>query len=515
MRLLLVFALLGMIAEPAPAGDDVLKHFERVAGELPFFALGDFLFDRELTAQGPPDEADRYNKTLSRLIHGEIAGSATGMVLISAKRVSSGEVSPLLRDEDPKVRTLAMAWLFANDEEATLPRLVELVNDPAETFPTPLPTAVMYVPGRERPSPPLEKQTVGDVARKMLAFYMERAGYYYGVEGRGEHAGFSGYWDRRGERKSCLSWFAVELDRATHGVSPLRQDSRSRVFAVHGDIDTLPPVEKEMALIGVFADRRELREVVSEQELVFAARRLGPERLLTLLRGEPLVDDPDLPHYSDHIRDFVLRHAGELLRPADGDWLIERGRATRKTDWFLAAAEVRPESASQIVLEAFETCDFLADERTRAATALWRLAGPGREENGNEGFLIDWFFEDDEPRMGRTPYRAGFVDFLTERFNGADRSLLARIVRDARFEQVDWGTLEALVRGLNRNLLHPVVSSKELDGTRHPIGKMHFPGMMERAREEYPAETAQLLTTLASWRERVRKRLGDWEPVVE
>ena len=117
--------------------------------------------------------------------------------------------------------------------------------------------------------------------------------------------------------------------------------------------------------------------------------------------------------------------------------------------------------------------------------------------------------------MGRTPYRAGFVDFLTERFNGADRSLLARIVRDARFEQVDWGTLEALVRGLNRNLLHPVVSSKELDGTRHPIGKMHFPGMMERAREEYPAETAQLLTTLASWRERVRKRLGDWEPVVE
>jgi FtsZ-binding cell division protein ZapB len=39
--------------------------------------------------------------------------------------------------------------------------------------------------------------------------------------------------------------------------------------------------------------------------------------------------------------------------------------------------------------------------------------------------------------------------------------------------------------------------------------------MMERARQEYPRETAELLATLASWRERIRARLGDWEPSPE
>jgi len=370
----------------------------------------------------------------------------------------------------------------------------------------------MYPPGREPPSPPLEDQTVGDVARAMVSFYMERAGLYYGVEGRGEHPGFAEYWDRRGERAHCLSWFAVRLDRATHGVSPLRQDSRSGVFALRRDIDRLAPIEREVALIGLFGDKTELRSLVTEQDLVFAGRRLGAERLLTLLRSEPLVDDPDLSHYLDGIRDFVLRHSGELLRPADGAWLIEQGRKTRKAEWFLAAAEVQPGAASRIFLEAFKVCDFVWDERTRAATALWRLAGPGSGDDGNGDFLIDWFFEDDEPKMGRAPYRAGFVDFLTERFRDDDRRLLARIVRDARFEQLDWATLESLVKGLNRNLLHAVVSSGELNEMRHPLGKSHVHGMMERARKEYPRETEELLAALKAWRNRVRARMSDWEP---
>jgi len=430
--------------------------------------------------------------------------------LLGAKRPSSAEVSGLLRHQDPKVRTLAMAWLFANDGQAALPRLVEFVNDPAQTFPTPLPTAVAYLPGEERPSPPLKDHTVGDVARAMLAFYMGSAGYYYGVEGRGENPGFDGYWAGRGKRTHCLSWFAVRLDRSTHGVSPLRPRSAYRVYEVRREIDALPPIEREVALLGVFADKNELRSLVTEQDLVFAGRRLGAERLLTLLRGEPLTDDPDLPHFSERIQDFVLRNAAELLRPADGAWLLERGRETHQADWFLAAAEVQPESAAEVLREAFKTCNFLWDERTRAATALWRLAG-----QGNEDYLIDWFFRDNEPKMGREPYRAGFIDFLTERFSVADRSLLARIARDIRFEQLDWGTLESLIRGLNRNLLHAIAPSNELDSIRHPLGKSHVHGMMERARQEYPRETAELLATLASWRERIRARLGDWEPSPE
>ncbi len=492
------------------AAAEVQEDFEKAAKELPFFSLDDFLFDRELMAQVRPAEADRYNEIVARLIHGEVPIPAEGIALLGAKRPSSAEVSGLLRHQDPKVRTLAMAWLFANEGQAALPRLVEFVNDPAPTFPTPLPTAVAYLPGEERPNPPLKDHTVGDIARAMLAFYMGSAGYYYGVEGRGENPGFDGYWAGRGKRTHCLSWFAVRLDRSTHGVSPLRPRSASRVYEVRREIDALPPIEREVALLGVFGDKNELRSLVTEQDLVFAGRRLGAERLLTLLRGEPLTDDPDLPHFSDRIQGFVLRNAAELLRPADGAWLLERGRETRQADWFLAAAEVRPESAAEVLREAFKTCKFVWDERTRAATALWRLAG-----QGNEDYLIDWFFRDDEPKMGREPFRGSFIDYLMKRFSIADRRLLVRIVRDERFEQLDWGTLEFFIKGLNRNLLHPVVSSHELDSTSHPLGKSHVHGMMERARQLHPRETAELLATLESWRERIRARLSDWEPSPE
>ncbi len=163
------------------AAAEAREDFENAAKELPFFALDDFFYDRELMARVRPAEADKYNEIVARLIHGEVPVSAEGISLLGASRPSSAEVSGLLRHEDPKVRTLAMAWLFANDGQAALPRLAGLVNDSAPTFGTPLLMAVMWLPGEERPSPPLKDHTVGDVARAMLAFYMDRAGYYYGV----------------------------------------------------------------------------------------------------------------------------------------------------------------------------------------------------------------------------------------------------------------------------------------------------------------------------------------------
>ena len=432
MRSLLVSALLVLFLLPASGASSVREDFEQAAGALSFFSWGDFLYGRELTLRVPGDEARKYNETLAHLIDSGLAGTTGRPILRASRRASPEEVSALLRHENSKVRTLAMAWLFANKGQSALPQLVELVGDTAETFPVPQPVASIYLPGRDPPDPPLKTQTVSDIARGMLAFYMERAGYYYGVEGKNEHPGFDEYWGRRSERAFCLSWFAVKLDRATGGISPLAYGAELRAHEVRRQVDELPPVDREVMLLGLFSAKTDLRDVVSEQDLVFAGRRLGAGRLLQLLRGESVIDDPDLPHYRDRIRDLVLQHSAELLRPADGPWLIEQGRTTRKADWFRAAAGVRPESASVILREAFQTCDFLGDGRARTATALWRLAG-----QENEDFLVEWFFGDEAPKVGRAPYRVGFIDFLAERFQVIDRRLLARFVRDTRFEQLD------------------------------------------------------------------------------
>ena len=506
MRSVVVLLLVGLSAAPAAFAGEAREEFEQAAEELSFFALDDFLYDRDFTARVPANDARQYRETVDRLFRGQVR--ADGPFVLNAMRPqpSPTEVRVLLGHDDPKVRTLAIAWLFARQGQQALPLLSEHVNDTAETFPGLQLVASIALPAKVR----TENRTVGQVARGMVDFYMERAGFYYGVEGRNEHPGFDQYWEQRRDREHCLSWFAVQLDRATQGMSPLRRNAESKARRVRYEIDRLSPVEREIALLALFAGKTELRNVVSEQDLLFAGRRLGPERLLRVLRGESIVDDPDLPHYQERIRDFVLEHAVELLRPEDAPWLLTQGEATRSVAWFLAAAELQPRAASGTVRRAFEVCRFHGDERTRAATTLWRLAGPA-----NDDFVVEWFWSDTEPKLGRAPYRASFIDFLTRRFQPEDRSLLGRLVRDKRFEELDWQTLESLIHGLNRNLLHPIVPPREIETTRHPIGKSHFHGMIERAREQYPKETENLLTTMDVWRNRVRNRMADWGPAAE
>ena len=274
MRSVLVSALLVLFLLPALGTTGVREDFEQAAGALSFFSWGDFLYRRELTPRVPGDETCKYNETLAHLIDSGLAGTTGRPILRASRRASPGEVSALLRHENPRVRTLAMAWLFANKGQSALPQLVVLVGDTAETFPVLQSVASMYLPAQ---NPPLKTQTVSDIARGMLAFYMERAGYYYGVEGKNEHPGFDEYWERHGERAFCLSWFAVKLDRATGGISPLAYGAELRAHEVRREVDELPPVDREVVLLGLFAAKRDLRDVVSEQDLVFAGRRLGAE----------------------------------------------------------------------------------------------------------------------------------------------------------------------------------------------------------------------------------------------
>ncbi len=502
-----------LLATPPLMGAEggVREVYEKAAESLEFFACHDFLYEREPAATVPGDKAEAYNRTLYELFGGPLGvflpGEANNRYTLDRMLVNPRPAQALvilLEHENPKVRTLALAGLFRLEDPKLLPRIAALAKDEAATFPEPFRYASMAFSQGQPAMPPMEPRTVGQIARAMVRFYMERSGYFYGIDGNSSHPGFEQYWQARKDRAHGLGWFEVRLDRATQGRFPIRPDRLFQIYEIRQQVDKLPPLEREMTLLALFAGR-DVHEAVTEQDLVFAARRLGPDRLMRVLADDPLVNDPDLPFRIEGVQNFTLHHAGQLLRASGATTLLETGRRTRKSKWFIAAAELLPPDAGKILHEAFDRCNFLNEERMQTALALWRLSGPSESS-----FLIGWFYRDDEPKLGRAPYRAEFADFLLDRFEAGDRALLNRMIADERFADLDWSALRAIVEGLNRNLLRPVVEPGEIEKAWHPLGESHFHGMIEKAGAEYPKETAGLLAILAGWRSRVRQSVAEW-----
>src|SRR5262249_42321404 len=145
----------------------------------------------------------------------------------------------------------------------------------------------------------LHEQTVGKVAASMIQYWTSAAGM--------DAKDFDKYWAVRKERRYCGSWFFTPLYRAsgaTSGVSPVRA---LLVQAVRKSVDAAPPAERDVLLLWVSTratnhlDARLRSFFATDTELLDAAKRIGPNRLLKLIRGEPICDDPDVTALSRDI----------------------------------------------------------------------------------------------------------------------------------------------------------------------------------------------------------------------
>src|SRR5262249_33315737 len=139
--------------------DDKLR-FEALAGQLKFFSAQNIIYDRYPERFLPEDWA------------------ATWKDAQAAIKAPDGGVPDLLRlvnHKDPRVRTLALAALFHREDPKLLPHLAALMPDRAKTFPA---LQAFAYPGFVRPPyppPPLEDQTVGQVAEQFVRFWLQEA----------------------------------------------------------------------------------------------------------------------------------------------------------------------------------------------------------------------------------------------------------------------------------------------------------------------------------------------------
>jgi hypothetical protein len=496
-------------ASSNPPPDTKLES-ERVAAKLKFFDTGVFLFDRDdLRFTNLPKEMEEEYFRLIRLLSDD-----THAVEIWTK---------LLRHADPRVRTLALAALFAREDPKLLPQIASLLEDKSLTFSSPEHFAGLGpLDGKFQ----LQKQTVGDVAGRMVGFYLSSVGIDLHLRSPEPHE-FKRYWEARKDRVHCASWFGVKLARATQGTSPPPKQRRERVKAIRKEIDKIPERDRAWVMLWLMASDGS-HELISREELVVLVNELGPDRLLGLLRREADSNDPDWVHpqkkgtWRNTVAvEFVLANSHRLLRPKDAKTLlayearerdsVKMGNATPilTAQWAIGAAQLDPEAAAKLLREAFgrHQARYQKQDRAQLALALWRTAGLKEQ-----AFLIDWFYKE-EPGLGEIGFgRVAFMRSIAGVRSPDNRKLLAAIVRDKQFDSLEWQTLESLIQVVNSWVEQPIVDPQDLRKASHPLGMGHFvPASYGKAKMKYPKQTEDLLKVLESWRSATRASVSMWE----
>jgi hypothetical protein len=486
-RLLCVLCVLCGPAFSSPAAT-TKQAFEQSATQLKFLAAADLLHDRFPDRFNPAEDLAVHNKTVADLF---------------ARNDPPQDLLPLLKHDDPKVRTLAVAALNHLNDPKLLPHLAELCEDRAPTLPHP--GLVASLPGMDKDTTPLEPQTVADFPRAILNQYLAAAGYESGP------ADFNAYWTAHKDRPFCASWFKMQIDRATQGsrTTPTNRDPQLR--ALRDQIANLP--EKDRAWTTLYLSIPD-HLLFDQTTSLAAAKSLGPDALIASLSGKCPSDDPDLhPHSAtaadptDPINLWILHHATDLLRPQDAETLLHLNRM--RTPWYaIAAATLTPSQSKSILAEAFTRFpnEGYTDAWARAdlAIALWQLQASNATAD-----LTHWFYSETLKNEGVPHSRAKFLQSLDPK-DPKTRLLLTNLVNDSRFATLDWSSLKALIPILNEWTPTPIVSPNELSALQHPYGEQHTVQRPDQAAKTYPTQTAELNQTLIQWRQKVKESLPQW-----
>jgi len=388
--------------------------------------------------------------------------------LVKRLRELSGNrdtLAALLKNPDPKVRTLALGAIFLREDGRDLPLIASLINDPAKTFPD------LHRPpagGNAMPPPLLEletPQTVGDVARKMLCFWIFPPQQFGDRQPHITADEFADYWEKHAGRKYSASWFTVKMMRATQLTTPIQPEYLPDIQRVVAEMQALPMPDRAWIQIYVLAPDFD-NKIMTDDELIATAKKLGPDALLRFLQRKPVSDDPDLLMDKDNFEfiwmcNFILHHADQLLRPKDADALlaceyVDNFSGGVNPSWSIAAAFLQPSRAGKILHNALaqETRDF-DPAAGQLAGALWQIRGSAEMD-----FLVNWFYKA-EPKdtWGQT---SSFLWAVKAAARPDTKELLAALVKDPRFDHTGVGEIEEILETVNAGRATPLVSERDI-----------------------------------------------------
>ena len=425
----------------------VSVRLEQLAAVTTHFATGHIIHNSESPRRWPADLIAEQRHVVDEL---RVTGAERDMLIT------------LLGHPDPKIRTLALGALFMREDPQDLPLIARLIGDHAATFPL-LRDALTSALTVRSVAEFEATQTVGDVAKSMIDFYLSAA--YVS-------SSFEDYWAEHGTRMRSASWFLVKMRRAS------RQADVRRVLS---EVDALPPMERAWTLFYVRSGLEELDDMVSNAAMVSELRVVGPDALMKLLQRENPTDDPDLrPVMAGNgpragityalIR-FILANARDLLRATDAPAVLagaepDQAAGYSSIMWRTAAAELRalqdPEAAAQSLKDEIAHIPLRGyqgqGEQADFAAALWRMRGPGEQV-----YLTNWFYTTlplAQDNLAHGPEQ--FLLAVAKESRPDTPALLKSIVSSPRFGLTDCTSLYRIISIVNETLPSPLVSRQQI-----------------------------------------------------
>lgn len=468
--------------QPATTGPEPTRgQIERIAAALPWAEPFDALYDRETDTRWRPHAAE----------------VARGLAELHGDRRAE-DLRPLLKDADPKVRTLAIVLLFRLERLDVLPDIARLVGDEAQTFPKPADLAAPQQPW------PMEPHSVGEYAKFVIEAYADasyeldqlREADRLAYDKPDELAKQMAHFASRRDVRLSTAGLRVAMDIATGRVTPLQPERVSRVADVLQRAGDVPAPRRFFTYLAI--DFQRLRGPdYPDDFLLNEARRLPREtRMRTVLRHS--VDDPDLaPGFGRH---YLLDHGVDLFRASDVDTLLHIEEPLHRHDppethdagYVLTAAQLRPTDADRLLIDALRRFDskFEAEQRTRLATAL-ALTGADRGENA----AIDWFFSP-SPLTGVLGMgRENFLQALHDHDPGRYRHVAARIIRDNRLPSLGPASTLILVTSVEGYTGRQIASEDDVR-------------LFKSCRESQPDRAGPLLGKWLQW---LRETVDEWD----
>jgi hypothetical protein len=479
------------------------EHFERLAGTLKFFPTTEFAYGRSSKGRlsdlrSLPDKwADPWYAVLKEL---------------SSDQRPAADLQKLLKHSDPNVRLLALAALFQRQDPKFLPNIAAMLQDEGQTVPEFQIWRSFTHAGQEADVPSeqdFHPQTVGKVAKYLLMRWLEHTDY--------DTKTFEAYWAARQDRTYCASWFLARLCWASGGSSShFDADRVPAIRVVRKDLDVLPERERDWTLLWVAASFSAragsplpVRAFVTTEELFQAGKRLGPDRLMSLIQNKVVCPDPDLAPTDGKTRGpyelilWIFKNAGQLLRSEDAPKLLAEEKALRwATPWCtIAAADLQPGQARTYLLPAFarfsEASSTHSENRAQLAAALWRIAGESEID-----YLTDWFYGekiDKQEKYYRYDARPHFfLEAIKDVRAPADRLLVSRIVSDARLKELDYESVRGLAVLVSSWTRVPLLGQREL-----------YPNWEKGSGRPESAADAKIID---GWRTKLRNSLPEWQP---
>jgi hypothetical protein len=344
------------------------------------------------------------------------------------------------------------------------------------------------------------------VAKAVIEAYLREAGEYV-AQDKSLLKVFQTYWAARKDRTYCASWFAVQLARAGQNFAPPLANRMARIKQLRGRIDKLPEPDRTWTLLRLHWDARGGDALISESDLIAACKRLGPERLVLMLRRKTPSNDPDLQQLHNNVSLFVLSHAGKLLRKEDAGELQSGEQWLPSPWWTIAAADLQREHAAALLHQAFRRFGrggvMQVEDHLELALALWRLVG-----SSESAFLIDWFYSDKPATVVSADCRARFLKGVTHSRGLESRQLTVKIIQDERFEILDWQALVTLIEEVNTWVGKPIADPKAIPEL--PYTMEQYDRNPDDALRQYAKETKTLRETFKLWRQKLRASIPLW-----